>query len=177
MSFLAMDYKNRDSSSVLSDSSINTDHHWMQRALKEARIAFDNGEVPVGAVLVSHGKLLASCHNQVEQLADATAHAEMLALTAAMNSLGTKYLPHATLYVTLEPCVMCMGAIRWAQIGRVVYGAGESRFGYQHLAPQSPHPACAIEGGVLESECKELMQSFFELKRTSGAVKGYKVNG
>lgn len=171
-----MGCKNSISTSVCSDSSINTDHHWMKCALKEARMAFDKGEVPVGAVLVSHGKLLASCHNQVEQLTDATAHAEMLAITAAMNSLGTKYLPHATLYVTLEPCVMCMGAIRWAQIGRVVYGAGESRFGYQHLAPQSPHPACAIKGGVLESECKELMQSFFELKRTPRADKGYKAD-
>lgn len=137
----------------------------MIRAISEAKKAFEEGEVPIGAVLVCEDKLIASCHNQVEQLADATAHAEMLALTSAMASLGAKYLPHATLYVTLEPCVMCMGAIRWSQIARVVYGASESRFGYRSLAPDSPHPACIIEHGLLEKECKELMLQFFEQRR------------
>lgn len=137
----------------------------MLRALSEAKRAFSCDEVPIGAVITDGEKLIASCHNQVELLADATAHAEMLALTAAMNHFGAKYLPQCTLYVTVEPCTMCMGAIRWAQIKRVVFGASEERVGYSKLAPLSPHPSCVVEGGLLEEECRQLMQRFFRSKR------------
>lgn len=141
------------------------DNLWMRRAISEAQKAFEEDEVPIGAVLVAQSKLIAACHNQVERLSDATAHAEMLALSSGMTALGAKYLPQATLYITIEPCVMCMGAIRWSQIGRVVYGASEPHFGYQVLAPHSPHPSCLIEGGLLAEECKELMVQFFKSKR------------
>ncbi len=137
----------------------------MQCALVEAKKAFDEDEVPIGAVIVANDRLVASCHNQVEHLNDATAHAEILALTSAMDYFGAKYLPHCTLYVTVEPCVMCMGAIRWAQISRVVFAATDEKAGYRQLSPKAVHPSCQVLQGVLEAPCRELMKRFFKQKR------------
>ncbi|NCX96440.1 MAG: nucleoside deaminase [Chitinophagia bacterium] len=139
----------------------------MQQALKQAQEAARQGEVPVGAVVVSNGKIIAKAHNQVELLCDSTAHAEILALTAAYQALGSKYLPHATLYVTLEPCLMCSGALYWGQIGRIVYGAEDIKNGYRKFtAHHHPfHPKATIEGGVLAAECAQLLKSFFAALR------------
>lgn len=140
------------------------DISWMKRALLEAEKAFEEDEVPIGALITCGNRLVIACHNQVERLKDATAHAEMLALTGAMAHFGTKYLPDCTLYVTLEPCVMCMGALRWAQVGRIVFGAKEEKCGYSILAPRIAHPKARVEGGLLENECRAVMQEFFTLK-------------
>lgn len=137
----------------------------MQLALAEARKAYDLNEVPVGCVVVADGQVVGRGHNLTEMLADVTAHAEMQAITAATNTLGGKYLSQCTLYVTLEPCVMCAGAIGWAQIKRVVYGAADEKRGFTIFAPDALHPKCSVSSGVLESECRELMQSFFSKKR------------
>lgn len=147
----------------------DADQRFMQAALAEARHAFDLGEIPVGAVVVCDGRIIGRGHNLTEQLSDVTAHAEMLALTAAAQTLGGKYLPQATLYVTVEPCMMCAGAIGWAQIGRVVFGASDPRRGYRTLTASAPvpalHPRTEVEGGVLEQECTALMKAFFALRR------------
>lgn len=142
------------------------DKWYMQLALAEARKAFDEGEIPIGAVVVDvHGRVVASAHNMTERLTDVTAHAEMLALTAAQSALG-KYLNEATLYVTVEPCTMCAGAIGWARPGRVVYGASEPRIGYTTIVARSPfHPRTVITGGVLAEEAGALMQQFFQNRR------------
>ena len=137
----------------------------MRMALAEAAVAGDAGEVPVGAVVACKGRVLARAHNLVETLCDPTAHAEMQALTAAANALGGKYLPGCTLYVTLEPCVMCAGAIGWAQVGRVVYGAGDEKRGFTRLAPGALHPRCEVVGGVMADECSALVRGFFKGKR------------
>lgn len=139
----------------------------MQLALKEAEAAYEADEVPVGAVVVLQNKIIARAHNQVELLNDSTAHAEILALTAAYGSLGTKYLPDATLYVTVEPCLMCCGALYWGKIGRIVYGASDEKNGYKHITKDNwPfHPKTELLGGVLETECAFLMKSFFKAKR------------
>lgn len=137
----------------------------MQLALAEARKAYDLNEVPVGCVVVADGQVVGRGHNLTEMLADVTAHAEMQAITAATNTLGGKYLSQCTLYVTLEPCVMCAGAIGWAQIKRLVYGAADEKRGFTIFAPDALHPKCSVSSGVLESECRELMQSFFSKKR------------
>lgn len=140
------------------------DLHYMREALKQAHLAAQADEVPVGAVLVAGGRVIARAHNQVELLHDATAHAEMLAITGAMASLSSKYLPDCTLYVTLEPCVMCAGALRWAQLGAVVYGASDHKFGYSqygHLL----HPATILRHGVLATECSTVLKDFFKQKR------------
>jgi tRNA(adenine34) deaminase len=139
----------------------------MQLALKEAEAAYEADEVPVGAVVVLQNKIIARAHNQVELLNDSTAHAEILALTAAYSSLGTKYLPDATLYVTVEPCLMCCGALYWGKIGRIVYGASDEKNGYKHITKDNwPfHPKTELLGGVLETECAFLMKSFFKAKR------------
>lgn len=137
----------------------------MQLALAEARKAYDLNEVPVGCVVVADGQVVGRGHNLTEMLADVTAHAEMQAITAATNTLGGKYLSQCTLYVTLEPCVMCAGAIGWAQIKRVVYGAADEKRGFTIFAPDALHPKCSVSSGVLEVECRELMQSFFAKKR------------
>jgi tRNA(adenine34) deaminase len=138
----------------------------MKLALQEARKAFEKDEVPVGAVLVMNNQILAKAHNQVELLNDATAHAEILALTSAFDSLGSKYLPEATLYVTLEPCLMCAGALNWSKIGKVVYGASDDKNGSHTYCYKSPfHPKTAIEKGILQEECAQLMKDFFKSKR------------
>ena len=137
----------------------------MKQALLEAQKAFDADEVPIGAVVVAGGKIIGRGHNLTETLNDATAHAEIIAMTAAMSDLGAKYLPDCTVYVTVEPCVMCAGAIGWAQVRRVVYGAADEKRGFTVFAPRALHPKCSVVSGVLESECRELMQSFFAKKR------------
>lgn len=146
-----------------------TDEKYMQQAIKEAQKAFAINEVPVGAVIVMHDTIIARSHNQVELLNDSTAHAEILALTSAFSSLGTKYLPEATLYVTLEPCLMCSGALYWSKIGRIVYGADDEKNGYRkncathHNAPF--HPKTRVISGVLKDECANLMKTFFKALR------------
>lgn len=141
------------------------DTYFMKQALAEAEAAAAEGEVPVGAVVVCDNRILARAHNQTERLGDVTAHAEMLAVTAAAHLLGGKYLAGCTLYVTVEPCVMCAGALGWAQVGRVVYGAPDEKRGFRHYAPQALHPKAEIVGGVLEEACGSLMQQFFRRKR------------
>ncbi len=137
----------------------------MRKAFAEAVTAFDRGEIPVGAVVVSNGKIVARAHNLTETLNDVTAHAEMQAITAAANFLGGKYLNDCTLYVTLEPCVMCAGALGWSQIGKIVFGATDEKRGFNRFAPRALHPKTELVGGVLEVECAELMQEFFKQKR------------
>ena len=143
------------------------DEYFMQEALKEAQKAYDAEEVPVGAVVVMNNKIIARGHNQVELLNDATAHAEILAITSAFNFLGAKYLPEATLYVTLEPCLMCAGALYWGKIGRIVYGASDVKNGYLHHTKEpGPFPVkTKITKGILEAECAFLIQSFFRERR------------
>jgi tRNA(adenine34) deaminase len=139
----------------------------MTQALKEARKAFDADEVPVGAVIVLNEKIIARGYNMVEKLNDPTAHAEMIALTSAFNLLGSKYLPEATLYVTVEPCFMCAGAVYWSKISRIVYGAEDEKNGYKKTAGTNwPfHPKTELVRGVLKEECAQLMIKFFKLKR------------
>ncbi|WBA41700.1 nucleoside deaminase [Hymenobacter canadensis] len=144
--------------------SIYSDDHYMREALKQARYAFDEEEIPIGAVVVLDGQIIARAYNQTEKLRDVTAHAEMLALTAAANHLGNKYLTDCTLYVTVEPCVMCAGATAWAQLRRVVYGAEEPKFGYRRHG-QLLHPKAEVVPGVLADECGSLMREFFARKR------------
>ena len=141
------------------------DERFMQMAIKEAETALAQGEIPIGAVIVSQGRIIARAHNQTETLHDVTAHAEMLAITAAADALGGKYLPDCTIYVTVEPCVMCAGALGWAQIGRIVYGVGEEKRGYQRFAPRALHPKATVTTGILEDECKTLMVDFFKQRR------------
>ena len=138
---------------------------FMRKALEEARVAEAEGEIPVGAVVVCNGRVIARAHNQTERLNDVTAHAEMLAVTAATATLGGKYLNDCTLYVTLEPCVMCGGALAWAQLGGLVYGSADPHRGYARLTPGVLHPKTVVRGGVLESECSALLQRFFRGKR------------
>lgn len=144
---------------------MENDTRYMTMALSEAKKAFAMGEVPVGCVIVADEQVVGRGHNLTETLADVTAHAEMQAITAATNTLGGKYLPQCTLYVTVEPCVMCAGAIGWAQVKRVVYGASDEKRGFTIFAPKALHPKCTVSSGVLESDCRELMQSFFAKKR------------
>jgi tRNA(adenine34) deaminase len=144
-----------------------TDEQYMQQALKEAQNAFDKDEVPVGAIVVLNDRIIARAHNQVELLTDSTAHAEILALTTAYNFLGSKYLPEATLYVTVEPCLMCSGAMYWSKIGRIVFGAADDKNSYRRIAGNNNpfHPKTVITGGILEEECSKLMKDFFKSKR------------
>ena len=141
------------------------DEEFMRKALAEAQAAFDEDEIPVGAVIVCQGRIISRAHNLTEMLHDVTAHAEMQAITAGANMLGGKYLKDCTLYVTVEPCTMCAGAIGWAQIRRVVYGAGDEKRGYTKYAPEALHPKTTVTSGVLEDECRALMINFFERKR------------
>ncbi len=143
----------------------NPDEYYMQQALREARAAFDEGEIPVGAVIVGNGSIIARAHNNTERLQDVTAHAEMLAFTAATNFLGAKYLTDCTLYVTLEPCPMCAGAAGWTQIGRIVYGASDPKRGFSRLGREMLHPKTTVEGGLMKEECEELLKHFFQQKR------------
>lgn len=137
----------------------------MRKALAEAQEAFRAGEIPVGAVVVCHDRVISRAHNLTETLCDVTAHAEMQAITAAANTLGGKYLTDCTLYVTVEPCVMCAGAIGWAQIPRVVYGAADEKRGFRRFAPHALHPKAEVTEGVLETECSDIMREFFKSRR------------
>jgi tRNA(adenine34) deaminase len=141
------------------------DEHYMREALKEAVKAFEADEVPIGAVVVANGRIIARAHNLTERLTDVTAHAEMQAITAAANAVGGKYLTDCTMYVTVEPCIMCGGALGWSQIGRIVYGAGDNRRGYSRLQAAILHPKTEIVSGILREECESLMKTFFEGKR------------
>ena len=144
---------------------MNTDEQFMRQALIEAQQAAVEDEIPIGAVVVCQGRIIARAHNLTERLTDVTAHAEMQAITAAATALGGKYLTECTLYVTVEPCVMCAGAIAWAQLGRLVYGAADEKRGFYRYAPEALHPKTQVERGVLEAECAALMQAFFRKKR------------
>lgn len=141
------------------------DVYFMKQALLEARQAAAEGEIPVGAVMVCGDRIIARAHNQTERLNDPTAHAEMLAVTATTTALGAKYLTDCRLYVTLEPCVMCAGAIGWAQLGSVVYGANDEKRGFTKYAPQALHPKTQLRGGILEEECVAELQAFFKKRR------------
>jgi len=139
--------------------------YFMREALKEAQKAFDDGEVPVGAVVVAKNKIIARAHNQTERLNDATAHAEMLAITSATNYIGAKYLNECTLYVTLEPCVMCAGALNWSQVSKVVYGTSDVLRGFSMITTPLLHPKTQIVKGIKAEECKGLLEKFFEILR------------
>ncbi len=147
------------------------DEYFMRRALDEASRAFDEGEIPIGAVVVQENRIIARGHNQTERLNDCTAHAEMIALTSAFNLLGSKYLPDATLYVTVEPCLMCAGALYWSKIGKVVYGTDDKKNGYRRGNPSVPlinwpfHPKTTVVKGVLANQAANLMRDFFKDKR------------
>lgn len=141
------------------------DEHYMRQALREAERAFQADEVPVGVVIVCADRIIARGHNLTERLNDVTAHAEMQSITAAANDLGGKYLKDCTLYVTLEPCPMCAGALHWAQIGRIVFGAFDEKAGYRRFGARLLHPRTQVVGGVLEAECSDLMTAFFRKKR------------
>ena len=145
----------------------NKDEQFMKQALAQAQRAFEEDEVPVGAVIVANDKIISRGYNQVEKLKDCTAHAEIIALTSAFNYLGSKYLVDATIYITVEPCLMCAGALYWSKIGRIVYGASDEKNGYLHITGNtSPfHPKTTIEKGILHEDCAELMKSFFKQKR------------
>ena len=141
------------------------DLYYMQRALAEAEAAYKEGEIPVGAVVVCRDRIIARAHNLTETLNDVTAHAEMQVITMAANELGGKYLQDCTLYVTVEPCIMCAGAIGWAQLQRIVYGCRDDKRGYHEYAPKAFHPTATVPYGVMEEECRALMQRFFQERR------------
>lgn len=147
------------------ENAEEADERFMRMALKEAEQAYREGEVPIGAVVVSHGTIIARTHNLTELLHDVTAHAEMQAITAAANHLGGKYLAECTIYVTIEPCPMCAGALAWAHVSRIVYGAPDAKRGYTRYAPNVMHPKTEVTQGVLASECGELMRRFFSERR------------
>ena len=156
-----------------------SDEYYMQQALKEAQKAYEDDEVPIGSVIVMHDKIISRGYNQVEKLNDSTAHAEIIALTSAYNYLGAKYLPEATLYVTIEPCLMCAGALYWSKIGRIVYGAADVKNGYRKFLCTTTnhqplpaieehrvfHPKTQLAKGILDEDCAALMTKFFQRKR------------
>lgn len=144
------------------------DERFMREGLKEAKRAFEMDEVPIGAVIVCDGTIIARAYNYTEHLNDVTAHAEMQAITSAANNLGGKYLQECTLYVTIEPCIMCAGALFWAQIGRIVYGASDPKRGFFKIGTHLLHPRTKISKGILEEECSQLVKTFFEGKRREG---------
>lgn len=143
------------------------DEYFMKQALRQAKEAFDAGEIPIGAIVTWGDKIISRGHNQTEQLNDCTAHAEMIALTAAFNALGSKYLPDATLYVTIEPCLMCCGALYWSKIGRVVFGGADEKNGYKKITAENwPfHPKTQLTQGILAADCIALMKEFFAARR------------
>ncbi|MFD2742790.1 MULTISPECIES: nucleoside deaminase [Sphingobacterium] len=147
------------------DTSESVDELFMREALRLAKIAYEADEIPIGAVIVANGQVIAKGYNLTERLHDVTAHAEMQAFTAAANHLGGKYLKGCTLYVTIEPCVMCAGAAYWVQVDRIVYGAKDDKRGYSAFHDRIIHPKTEIKGGVLETDCSDLIQSFFRNKR------------
>ena len=142
-----------------------SDEYFMKQALKEAQTAFDKDEVPVGALVVNRGRIIARAHNLTETLGDVTAHAEMLAITSAAETLGGKYLNNCTLYVTMEPCTMCAGALNWAQIGRIVIGAPDERRGFSRHSPSPLHPKTEVVTGILSGDCSRQVKTFFQRKR------------
>ena len=142
-----------------------TDEDYMRKAIAEAQQAAAEDEIPIGAIVTCRGRIVARTHNLTETLHDVTTHAEMQAITAAANALGGKYLQDCTMYVTVEPCPMCAGALGWAQISRIVYGAKDEKRGYTAYAPKALHPKTEVQAGVLEEDCRELMQTFFQNKR------------
>jgi tRNA(adenine34) deaminase len=158
-------YKNGSLKPEVQDSDNSAHEKFMRQALDEANRAYERDEVPVGAVIVCSERIVARGHNLTETLNDVTAHAEMQAITAAANFLGGKYLQDCTLYVTVEPCVMCAGALGWSQISKIVYGASDEKRGFTRFAPQAIHPKTQVVSGVLERECGELMREFFKKKR------------
>jgi tRNA(adenine34) deaminase len=145
--------------------STTNDTYFMQQAFIEARKAFDAGEVPVGAVIVCEGRIIARGFNQTERLNDVTAHAEIIAMTAATDYLGSKYLDECSLYVTLEPCPMCAGALAWAQLSRLVYGASDDKRGFMRFGKELLHPKTKVAMGMMQDECSELIKTFFKDKR------------
>ncbi len=147
------------------DLSLYSDEYFMTEAMKEAQQAFDEDEVPIGAIVVCNKRIIARAHNLTERLNDVTAHAEMQAFTAAANYLGGKFLEECTLYVTIEPCVMCAGASYWARIGKIVFGAKDEKKGYSRIRGKLLHPKTEVISGILEKECGELMTNYFKLKR------------
>jgi tRNA(adenine34) deaminase len=144
-----------------------TDDYFMQQALKEASKAYEEGEIPIGAVVVMNNRIIARGHNQTERLNDPTAHAEMIALTSAFNFLGSKYLPEASIYITVEPCLMCAGALYWSKIARIIWGADDDKNGHKRITePHWPfHPKTEVVKGVMKDECAELMRRFFRERR------------
>ena len=150
---------------MTAEELLKSDVFFMRQAVEEAREALRQGEIPIGAVVVCRDRIIARAHNLTETLADVTAHAEMQAITSAANYLGGKYLSECTLYVTVEPCVMCAGAIGWAQVRRIVYCCADEKRGYQRFAPKALHPKATVVGGVMEEECRQLMQNFFRERR------------
>jgi tRNA(adenine34) deaminase len=147
--------------------NIFTDEYFMKQAYLEAELAFEKGEVPVGGVVVCQNKIIARGHNLTEQLTDVTAHAELMCITAAAEYLGSKYLNECTLFVTLEPCTMCAGALAWAQLGRLVYGAGDEKRGFSRYAERVLHPRTMVSHGILEEACGKLVKQFFQNRRPS----------
>lgn len=143
----------------------NPEEYYMQQALREAEAAYDEGEIPVGAVIVSGERIIARAHNNTERLHDVTAHAEMLAFTAASEMLGAKYLTGCTLYVTLEPCVMCAGAASWTQIKKIVYGASDPKRGFERIGRELLHPKTEVESGLMQEECEAILKKFFQKHR------------
>jgi len=146
---------------------IFSDEYFMFEALKEAKIAFEEDEVPVGAVIVTNKQIIARAHNSTQKLQDVTAHAEMIALTSASNYLGGKYLPDCTMYVTLEPCLMCASALSWSQISTIVYGSYDPKAGFMKYGKKVLHPKTEVLSGILEQECSDLLKQFFLEKRNS----------
>lgn len=142
-----------------------SDEYFMNKALDEAKQAFEEEEIPIGAVVVFNNKIIGRGYNQSEKLTDVTAHAEMIAITAASAALSSKYLEECTMFVTVEPCTMCAGAIRWSRLSRIVFGAKEPKFGYSKVSDQLMNPQIVVTGGVLEEDCARLMKGFFELRR------------
>ena len=142
--------------------SVQSDEHFMQEALKQAAVALEEGEVPVGAVVVCRNRIISRAYNQTEKLNDVTAHAEMLALTSAFNYLGAKYLTECRLFVTLEPCVMCAGALYWSQIAGLVYGASDPKRGYNQAGNNLLHPGTEVSSGIMKDACKEILDEFFK---------------
>jgi tRNA(adenine34) deaminase len=147
--------------------SIYSDDHFMREAIKQAEIAFEEKEIPVGAVVVCNNKIIARAYNQTEKLNDSTAHAEMIALTAAFNYLGGKYLPDCSIYITLEPCIMCAGALYWSQIGKIIFGAPDQKRGYRTVKSEVLHPKTEVIEGILAEDCKQILDKFFNTIRNN----------
>ena len=147
--------------------SIYSDDHFMREAIKQAEIAFEEKEIPVGAVVVCNNKIIARAYNQTEKLNDSTAHAEMIALTAAFNYLGGKYLPDCSIYITLEPCIMCAGALYWSQIGKIIFGASDQKRGYRTVKSEVLHPKTEVIEGILAEDCKQILDKFFNTIRNN----------